>query len=115
MLAVYAEYGYSYADGIDGKEYEYYFDFTNNIDISDTEDYVKDSLKFFGDVDELYDELDVKIVFEFHNELDDGRRYGLFLFQRDGELVVYEAPSGDYGNFSVNAYNKDNLPMRNAA
>lgn len=109
IARVFAKYGYKYADGIDGMEDKYTLhDISISIFLLDMENNVKSALAHCGDADELYEKLDVKLVFYFR--IREGReRHYFWLTQQDGSLVMYEIENGDIENFTKTVYNKDNI------
>lgn len=110
ISTVFQKYGYKYVDGIDGIEKEYFYNHNSTyIGLFDRDDYVKTVLGVFGDADELYEKLDVKLMFEYNYKADDDTVHDVFLAQQDGMLVVYETLSGDADNFTVTTYDKDDI------
>lgn len=108
IAAVFSKYGYKYADGIDGREKEYISNrYSTHISVQDREDGIKQQLAVFGDADDLYEKLDVKLILEFFCKSNDGEQSYYFLTQSGGELVVYEMADGNFQSFSVTIYNKD--------
>ncbi|MDE6293421.1 MAG: hypothetical protein K2L88_02220, partial [Clostridiales bacterium] len=93
IARVFAKYGYKYVDEIDGMVDKYIGSYVSIIDLMDEDDYVKKTLAHFGDADELYEKLDVKLIFNFSIR-EDGERHDFWLTQQGGSLVVYETVKG---------------------
>lgn len=110
IAKVFAKYGYKYTDGIDGIEKEYFYNHSSTyISLLDRDDNIKQNLSSFGDADELYEKLDVKLVFEYNYKADDETMRYVYLVQEGGVLVVYETVSGDSDDFTVATYDKDDI------
>ena len=110
IAKVYEKYGYKYIDGIDGKEAEYFYSHTSKyINLIDTEFNVKIKLDSFGDKDEMYELLDVKLMFEFTYLPEDGVLRFYYLVQENGLLKMYEKTNGDLENFTVTIYGEDEI------
>ncbi|MCH5153868.1 MAG: hypothetical protein J1F71_01515 [Clostridiales bacterium] len=108
IAKVYSQYGYKYSDGIEGHEEDYCYSHSGiDIRMLDTEYRVKTQLKSFGDADELYEKLDIKLMFEFSFK---SRELGIgyyYLVQEDGLFKMYEVLNKDYRNFTVTTFDKD--------
>lgn len=110
IAEVFTKYGYKYADGIDGRESEYFYTHMSTyIGFNDDEETIKHQLDVFGDAEKLYEELDVKVMFDFFYRQDGGVERDCFLVQTNGSLMLYEIIAGDLVNFNVTVYNKDNI------
>ena len=112
IARVFGKHGYKYADGIDGMENEYIRHYGSTaIVLTDEDDYVKSILARYGNADELYENLDVKLVFSFYKRAGDGVRI-FRLTQQGGLLVMYETldeGNGNVKNMGTTVYNKDNI------
>lgn len=110
IAKVFAKYGYKYANGIDGVEKEYFYNHSSTyISLLDRDDNIKQRLGSFGDADEMYDKLDVKLVFEYNYQSDDEVLHYVYLVQEGGTLVVYETANDDSDYFTVTPYDKDDI------
>ena len=110
ISTVLSAFGYEYKDGVDGIEDDYFrHSEYGSIRLNSQEDLIKTQLDVFGDAEELYEKLDVKLMFEFFYKSKDGVRRYYFLMQEGGLLKLYEIINGDLENFTVTIYGKDNI------
>lgn len=88
ILDFIGQFGYKYADGIDGRENEYLAD--HRLWINDNDDVIMYKLKRFGNENELYARLDVKLFFEYRQIIGDGEFYDYYIWQEGGKLKLYQ-------------------------
>ena len=110
IAKLYTEYGYEYAGGIEGHEEEYFYQhYSIYIGLLGSDNTVKTRLKAFGDADELYEKLDVKIMLDFHRKTDEFGMCYYYLFQEDGLLKMYKVTNNDFENFTVTTFGEDDI------
>lgn len=97
------KYGYEYADGIDGREDEF-FGSPRRLKLYDTDDVVKrrlSELRAFDDADAIYGRMDVKMFFSFGYEPSEGHRNDYYIMQEDGKLKMYELKDHEDANVII--------------
>ena len=103
-----AEYGYKYADGIEGHEEEYQSDyFKSALTALDNKDDIIYYFKaIFSDAEKKYDELDVKFVLRYTVDYD-GNPVLYYVTQEGGKLKLYENKKTDLGDVTEIIYERD--------
>lgn len=105
------EHGYKFADGIDGKVDEFYEDNSTRLLIFDTDFHIRYFLKSyfskFGDVETVYDSLDVKLLLHFQYENGDENFYNCFIIQQDGKLNLIKLNGRNAEDTCVVTYERD--------
>ena len=93
-IAMFAgEYGYKYANGIDGLEDEFFSPSSYHLNLCDTEDNVKRGLlelQWFDSVDAIYSRMDVKMFFSFRYKPSESHWNDYYIMQENGKLKMYE-------------------------
>ncbi|MDE6618067.1 MAG: hypothetical protein K2K13_03470 [Clostridiales bacterium] len=110
IVGVCAKYGYKYVEGVDVMIDKYvHLGALPYIDLIDSDDDVKSELEDYGDADELYEKLDVKLVFQLYTGGGKFDRLTLLLTQQGGSLVVYKTVNGDFNSTVTTVYNKEDI------